>query len=59
VKQLIYFHEKISVLARNNCYILPHCQETDPCGEVKHFAKYSLTGSLSCGGTDRRSRVFS
>ena len=33
----------MSVLARNNCYILPHCQGTDPCGEVKYFAKYSLT----------------
>jgi len=53
------FMKEMSVLARNNCYILPYYQGTDPCGEVKYFAKYSLTASLSCGGTDRRSRVFS
>ena len=46
----------MSVLARNNCYILPYCQGTGPCIEVKYFAKYSLTASLFCGGTDRRGR---
>jgi hypothetical protein len=50
------FMKEMSVLARNNCYILPYCQGTDPCGEVEYFAKYSLTASLFCGGTDRRSR---
>ena len=30
----------MSVLARNRCYILQHCHGTDPCGEVKYFAKY-------------------
>lgn len=33
----------MSVLARNKAYILPYCQGTDPCGEVKCFAKHSLT----------------
>jgi len=51
--------KEMSVLARNNCYILPYCLGTDPCGEVKSFAKYPLTARLSFGGTDRRSRVFS
>ena len=36
----------MSVLARNNCYILPYCQGTEPCGKVKYFAKYSLTPLL-------------
>jgi len=39
--------KEMSVLARNNCYILPYCQGTDPCDEVEYFAKYSLTASLS------------
>jgi hypothetical protein len=33
----------MSVLATNNCYILPHRQGTDRCGEVKYFAKYPVT----------------
>jgi len=35
--------KELSVLARNKCYILLYCQGTDPCGEMKYFAKYSLT----------------
>jgi hypothetical protein len=32
------------MLARRKSYILPYCQGTYPCGEVKFFVKYSLTG---------------
>ena len=33
----------MSVLAKIKCYILPICQGTARCGEMKYFAKYSLT----------------
>jgi len=35
--------KEMPVLVKNKCYILLYCQGTDPCGEMKYFAKYSLT----------------
>jgi hypothetical protein len=35
--------KEMSVLARKKRYILAYCRGTDPCGEVKYFAKYSRT----------------
>jgi hypothetical protein len=43
VKQLIYFHARNVRAGKKQMLHITTLQRTDTCGEMKYFAKYSLT----------------